>query len=138
MTESLSASERALAIAASALEKKALAPMLLDLCGLADFTDYFLIIEGTSRTHVQALAEGIRLFAKHELNEPSIMIEGIRSARWVLVDLGDIVIHIFDGETRGFYDLEGMWADAPRIDVPGAEDALPAYQTGWTSASIEP
>ena len=133
----MSSQERALALAKMALEKKALAPKLLDLRELADFTDYFLIFEGTSRTHVQAMAEGLRVYSKRELGETSVRVEGMRSARWVLLDLGDVVIHIFDGETRAFYDIEAMWADAPRIEVPGAEDALPAYQTGWSASPFE-
>lgn len=90
--------------------------MLLDVRGLASFTDYFLIMSGRSTRHVQGLAEAIeeevrskRANTKHN--------EGLQDGRWVLLDLGDVVVHVFYHEVRSFYDLEGLWHDAPRIDL---------------------
>ncbi len=106
----------ALACARVALETKAEDLMLLDVRGLASFTDYFLIMSGRSTRHVQGLAEAIeeevrskRANTKHN--------EGLQDGRWVLLDLGDVVVHVFYHEVRSFYDLEGLWHDAPRIDL---------------------
>ncbi len=108
---------RALAAACAriALDTKAEDLMVLDVRGLASFTDYFVIMSGRSTRHVQGLAEAIseELRAKRISSKHS---EGLREGLWVLLDFGDVVAHIFYHETRVFYDLEGLWHDAPRID----------------------
>jgi ribosome-associated protein len=88
--------------------------VVLDVRERAGFTDFFVIMTGRSTRHVQGLAEAIegelrskRVSAKHS--------EGLQEGQWVLLDFGDIVVHIFYKESRGFYDLEGLWHDAPRI-----------------------
>jgi len=99
-----------------ALDTKAEDVVVLDVRGLASFTDYFVIMSGRSTRHVQGLAEAIEgeLSAKRVNSKHS---EGLREGMWVLLDFGDVVVHIFYHEKRGFYDLEGLWHDAPRIDV---------------------
>ncbi|HEB49520.1 MAG TPA: ribosome silencing factor [Desulfobulbus sp.] len=99
-----------------ALDTKALDLQVLDVRGLASFTDYFVIMSGRSARHVQGLAEAIeselrskRVSSKHS--------EGLREGLWVLLDFGDVVVHIFYHETRTFYDLEGLWHDAPRLNA---------------------
>ena len=89
--------------------------VVLDVRGLASFTDYFVIMSGRSTRHVQGLAEAIagELRAKRVSSKHS---EGLREGLWVLLDFGDVVAHIFYHENRAFYDLEGLWHDAPRID----------------------
>ena len=89
---------------------------VLDVRGLSSFTDYFVIMSGRSTRHVQGLAEAIerelrskRVSTKHS--------EGLREGQWVLLDFGDMVAHIFYNESRHFYDLEGLWHDAVRVDV---------------------
>ena len=84
--------------------------------GLASFTDYFVIMSGRSSRHVQGLAEAIeaelrskRVSSKHS--------EGLGEGLWVLLDFGDLVVHIFYKENRTFYDLEGLWHDAPRLEL---------------------
>ncbi|WP_457573722.1 ribosome silencing factor [Desulfolithobacter sp.] len=89
--------------------------VVLDLRGLATFTDYFVIMSGRSTRHVQGLAEAI----EGELSAKRITTkncEGLSEGLWVLLDFDDLVIHIFYHDTRKFYDLEGLWHDAPRID----------------------
>ena len=101
-----------------ALDTKAEDLVVLDVRGLASFTDYFVIMSGRSTRHVQGLAEAIEgeLRAKRVNSKHS---EGLREGLWVLLDLGDVVVHIFYHESRAFYDLEGLWHDAPRIKVDG-------------------
>jgi len=90
--------------------------VVLDVRGLSSFTDYFVLMSGRSTRHVQGMAEAIegelrskRVSSKHA--------EGLREGLWVLLDFGDVVVHIFYHEKRAFYDLEGLWHDAPRLDV---------------------
>ncbi|MGD9948150.1 MAG: ribosome silencing factor [Desulfobulbus sp.] len=99
-----------------ALDTKAEDVVVLDVRGLASFTDYFVIMNGRSTRHVQGLAEAIEgeLGAKRVNSKHS---EGLREGMWVLLDFGDVVVHVFYHESRSFYDLEGLWHDAPRIDV---------------------
>lgn len=98
-----------------ALETKAEDLVVLDVRGLASFTDYFVIMSGRSTRHVQGLAEAIseELRAKRISSKHS---EGMREGLWVLLDFGDVVAHVFYHETRGFYNLEGLWHDALKID----------------------
>ena len=104
------------ACARIALDAKAEDLVALDLRGLTFFTDYFLIMSGRSTRHVQALAEALEeeLHAKRADRRHS---EGLSEGLWVLLDLGDVVAHIFYHEQRAFYDLEGLWHDAPRVDL---------------------
>jgi ribosome-associated protein len=84
--------------------------------GRSSFTDYFIIMSGRSTRHVQGLAEAIET----ELNSKRISsqhAEGIQEGLWVLLDFGDAVVHIFYKEQRAFYDLEGLWHDARRLDL---------------------
>jgi ribosome-associated protein len=88
--------------------------MLLDLHGLSNATDYFLIVNGTSDTHVRAIAD----YIIEELRKAGMKadhIEGLRSGRWVLIDYIDFVIHVFHPTARDFYQLERLWGDAPAI-----------------------
>ncbi|MCK6529442.1 ribosome silencing factor [Myxococcota bacterium] len=87
---------------------------------LTSFTDYFLVCTGTSSTHVQAIADGLeRVASSHGFHSQGI--EGKGSGRWVLLDFGDVVVHVFTPDQREFYDLEGLWIDAPREPIPGVE-----------------
>ena len=95
---------------------------LLDLRGLSSFTDYFLIAGADSSRQVRALAERVeeRLAAA---NIRMLHREGAREAHWILLDYHDVVIHIFDEETRQFYDLERLWGDAPKRMLVGGPPA---------------
>mgnify|MGYP001105992060 CR=1 FL=1 len=90
--------------------------VVLDVSGLASFADYFILCSGRSHRQVTAIAE----FVERKLKADGIRtqgIEGLREGHWVLMDYGDVVIHIFYEPIRIFYDLEGLWSDATRIDV---------------------
>ena len=100
----------------AALEKKALDPVLLELKGTTSFTDYFLLCSGKSDRQVQAIAQGIEEALRKKGIRP-LGEEGTTEGRWILIDYEDVVIHIFLEPVRKFYDLEGLWIDAPRIDI---------------------
>ena len=109
------------ALAVAALEKKALDLVILDMRGLIDFSDYFVLCTAKNSRQVRAIAESVKMVAKKEHDSPPVGLEGLDACRWVLVDFSDVVVHVFDGPMRGFYDLDGLWRDAPRLDVPDVE-----------------
>ncbi len=109
--------EAAQVAAAAVLNKKGLDVAMLDMSELMPVTDMFLVATGTSSRHVKTLAGEIELQLKDRLDYRPVRREGLDAARWVLLDYGDIVIHIFDEETRAYYNLERLWADAPIIEV---------------------
>lgn len=90
---------------------------LLDMRKLVDYTDVFVLVTARNRRHVSALAEDVKQHAKRVLEIPCNGIEGLAAARWVLVDFGGVIVHIFDQDMRGFYNLDGLWSDAPRMDT---------------------
>lgn len=99
-----------------ALDHKAEDLIILDVHELTSFTDYFVIMSGRSTRHVQGLADSIeKEFSSKRISNK--FCEGLQEGLWVLLDYNDVVVHIFYKETRGFYDLDGLWHDAPRIDV---------------------
>lgn len=105
-------------LAEKVLEKKASNVVILDMRELASYTDFFIICSASNRRQVQAIANYLRKLGKNETGYTAKGTEGLEAARWVLVDFSDAVVHIFDQELRGFYDLDGLWADAPRLAVP--------------------
>lgn len=115
-----SGSELARRCARIALEKKAEDIVILDVRGLTYFTDYFVIMSAMSTRHAQGLAEAVQkeLGAKRISSKNT---EGLKEGQWILLDYGDVIVHIFYREQRTFYDLDGLWHDAPKvaIDQPG-------------------
>lgn len=108
--------ERLRAIARAADEKKAENLVILDVNKLTSLTDYFVFCSGNNPRQNKSIAEEI----KHSLGilkERPSHLEGLNNASWILMDYGDIIIHIFMPDVRDFYDLEGLWADAKRLDV---------------------
>jgi ribosome-associated protein len=106
--------------AQTALDKKAEDLVILDVRGIASFADFFVIMSGRSTRHVQGLAEAVDA----ELRQKKITssnTEGLNEGHWVLLDYSDVLVHIFYSETRQFYDLEGLWHDAPRIAIEESE-----------------
>lgn len=93
--------------------------MLLDVSRLLVITDLFVIASGTSRRHVLTLAEAVEEHLRR-LNRRPLRREGLDSAAWVLLDYGDVVVHLFDEPTRRYYDLERLWVDAPRTEFDPA------------------
>jgi ribosome-associated protein len=118
MVDTLELAQRA---AEAAGDKKGVEIVILDLRSLTTITDFFVICSGTSSTQIGAIADGIGLALKQTGHHPS-HIEGMSEATWVLMDYGDVVVHIFDPHTRAYYALERLWGDAPR--VPAAAKAL--------------
>lgn len=108
---------KALECARAAIDKKAENLKVLDLSGLSGFTDYFVICNGMSDRQVQAIADSVETVmgkAGHQL----VSIEGLSEGRWVLMDYGDVVVHIFLDALREYYDLENLWRDAPTLKIP--------------------
>lgn len=97
----------------AACEVKANNPVILDLRGISSFADHFLICSADSDRHVRAIADHIGESLEKVHVRPHHM-EGYSELRWILLDYDDLVIHIFDEETRRYYDLERLWADAPQ------------------------
>lgn len=116
MTET-STLEIAYACARAALDKKAENLRILNLEKLSGFTDYFVVCGAYSERQVQAIADSIQSTLKQEGHEV-ISVEGYNEGRWIVIDCGDVVAHVFMDAIREFYNLEGLWADAPRVPVP--------------------
>ena len=100
-----------------ALERKASGVVVLDLRGISTATDYFVIASGTSDVQVKAIADHVLDELKKDSVRPE-HLEGLRGGRWVLMDYVDFVVHVFHPQAREFYQLERLWGDAPRWDVP--------------------
>ena len=104
-------------LACNALEdKKASDIKIIDIVEISTLADYFIIASGTNRNQVQAMADNTEEILGKAGYEPK-QIEGYQSANWILMDYGDIVIHIFDEENRLFYDLERIWRDGKLIEA---------------------
>jgi ribosome-associated protein len=98
-----------------ALEKKAYDLKLLEVTEVSSLTDYLLLASGRSDRQVQAIGEHIRLEMKQKHNILPLAIEGMDQGRWILLDYGDLMVHVFQPEVRTFYDLEGLWTEAPEV-----------------------
>lgn len=102
--------------ARTAEDKKAIRPVILDIRGLSVIADFFVIASGTSEQQVQSIATGI----KGSLQEAGVDVRGMEGhdlGRWILIDAGDVVIHVFHREERDFYDLERLWGDAKTVEA---------------------
>jgi ribosome-associated protein len=104
-------------VAADAIfSKKGMDIVLLDVEGLFVLSDVFVIATGTSRPHVQSLAEHVAEKMLEELGLKPLRSEGKAEAEWVLLDFGDVIVHVFQAAAREFYGLERLWADAEKAD----------------------
>lgn len=103
-------------------EKKAVDIVTLDVSPMTQMMDYLVICTGTSNVHIRALADGV-LETMKEHGYKGVRAEGYNDARWVLLDYGDVVLHIFSEDDREFYRLEQFWKGAPRLDAPAGEEA---------------
>jgi ribosome-associated protein len=116
ITSSRSASlQTAINCARLAAENKARDVVVMDLTGVTPLYDYFVIATGSSRRQIHNLAEEIDAAMASSGNK-RLGIEGYEAAKWVVQDYGDIVVHVFDKETRDYYELEEFWADGPKLD----------------------
>jgi ribosome-associated protein len=109
---------RALDAARAGLDKKAEDVLVLDVRGLTSYADYFVLMTADSDRQAGAIADHVDQKLK-EQGAAKVGVEGYESGRWILIDYGDVVAHVFGREARSFYDLEGLWADAPRFPVEG-------------------
>ncbi len=114
--DELSSKELALLLSQTAYDKKAEDLIVIDVRGLSSFTDYFVVMSGRSTRHVQGLADAIGAhMRKKRISQSSA--EGYNDGQWILLDYNDVVVHIFYHESRSFYDIEGLWHDAPRLEL---------------------
>jgi len=100
-----------------AANKKAENIVAIDLRGISSFTDFFVVCSGTSEPHLKAIAGEIqeRLREDHDIRPTGV--DGYPTSQWIIVDYGDVLVHIFHQEKRGFYALEDLWSDAPRLQL---------------------
>ena len=99
-------------------DKKAQDIRIIDIGKVSVLADYFIIASGTNHNQVQALADNVEE-ELHKAGYPMRQSEGYRSANWILMDYGDIIVHVFDSENRLFYDLERIWRDGKSITIEG-------------------
>lgn len=109
----------ALAAARVAAENNGHDIVVLDMRELTAIFDYFVLVTGTSRRQLHAMSEEIDHKLEDDLADHRSGIEGYRESRWILLDYGTVVIHLFDSSMREFYALEDLWAEAKRIELPG-------------------
>src|SRR5687767_7883427 len=109
--------ERILTALHAAGEKKAIDTVVLDLREIASFTDFFVIASGTNERQVQAISDGVSETLK-KAGSNAARVEGYKTAEWILLDYGDFVVHVFDEKARKFYDLERLWRESKRVELP--------------------
>lgn len=114
--EVLTAVERAIKCAAFALDKKALDVKILEIKKLSSIADFLVIASGRSDRQVQAIADSVKVGLK-PFDRP-IDMEGYEEGRWVVVDYGDIIVHVFQEEIRKIYNLDELWGKAPQVEIP--------------------
>jgi ribosome-associated protein len=112
-----------------AFSRKAEEITVLDVRGLTTYADAIIIITARSQRQVSSIAENMHIAMK-KINNMAIGTEGLKQGTWALLDYGDVIIHVFDKETRDFYDLEGMWSDVPRVDT-STYDTDTETETTW-------
>ncbi len=115
--DNLSSLEKALECARAAIDKKAENVKILDLTNISGFTSYFVICSGMSDRQIQSICDSVQSAIEANGHE-TLSVEGYSEGRWVLMDFGDVVTHVFLDALREYYDLEKLWADAPRVKVP--------------------
>ncbi len=115
--------DHVLVAAGAAISKTADPTVVLEVGELLSITDYFVITSGSNVRQVRTIAEEVELHVKSVGGGSPRCVEGLDDARWVLLDYGDFVVHVFLDEARRYYDLERLWADAPRVEQPQASVA---------------
>jgi ribosome-associated protein len=108
----------ALAAARSADDNRGQDIVVLDMRGMTTEFDYFVLVTGNSRRQLHAISEEIDRLLEGELSDQRLGIEGYNESRWILLDYGSVVIHLFDADTRAYYALEDLWAHAQRVPLP--------------------
>lgn len=109
--------ELAMAAARVAVEDKGENIKVLDMTKQTALFDYFVIVTGSSRRQLHAISEDIDDCLEKEMGDKRMNIAGYDESRWIVLDYGTVVVHLFDEETRSFYSLEDLWADASEVDI---------------------
>jgi ribosome-associated protein len=136
-TDSERSLKLALAAARTAQENRGRDVVVLDMRGLTQVFDYFVIATGASRRQLHAISEEIDHVLEDELGDHRLGIEGYRASQWIVLDYGDVVVHLFDAATRDYYGLEQLWSRAKRVPLPAPPAELPAV-TPFTDEDSAP
>jgi ribosome-associated protein len=112
----INSEDRAITSAALALDKKAFNVRVLDIRGVSTIADYLVLATGTSDKQVTAIADAIRTGLKKY--GKAIDIEGAREGKWVVIDYGDVIVHVFLEEMRSYYNLDELWSTAREVEIP--------------------
>jgi ribosome-associated protein len=115
--EDTSALDLARQCVASALDKKALDPIILDLRNISSITDYLVVCAAQSEPQIKAIANGVEQGVKETLERHPLAVDGFPTSQWIVVDYGDVMFHIFHEAKRGVYALEDLWSDAPQVST---------------------
>jgi ribosome-associated protein len=121
--------EMAKSIVKAAAENRGQEILLLDLTGQTSLFDFFVIATGSSRRQLAAMSTEIDRVMKYELHEMKLSVAGYEESRWIVLDYGSIVVHLFDEETREYYDLESLWADGKPVDIADIVSTASAQMT---------
>lgn len=132
----MTSKEWAILAARAASDKRATGIMAIDVAELLVVTDYFVICTGNTDIQVRAIADEVEDRLREEGGIKPIGREGADEGKWVLLDFGDLVIHVFQPEEREFYRLEKLWSDAPRLALPA--DVTGPAQVSGASMATEP
>lgn len=121
MSGDMDSRSKAVLCAREAVQFKALDLVLLDVAGFSSFADFFIICSGKSSRQVQGIADNIERSLKEQGIRP-LGVEGRRDGQWILMDYGEVIIHIFYEPVRNFYDLESLWSEAKRVRLEFEKD----------------
>jgi ribosome-associated protein len=143
-TRPLTSQQLALQCSEAALDKKAEDLVILDLRGLSSFTDFFIVASGNSEPHLKAVAQGVEeKLREHHQVRPS-RVDGFPTSQWVVMDYGDVLVHLFHQTKRSLYALEDLWGDAPRlplnadaVNVDAAKETPPARKRTTRTARTQ-
>jgi ribosome-associated protein len=102
-------------------EKKGKRITVVDLTKLEAICRYFVLCEGTSNTQILAITDSVKDYVREKAGTKPFATDGLRNALWIAMDYGDVMVHVFERETRAFYDLEHLWSDAKLTEVPDLE-----------------
>jgi ribosome-associated protein len=108
----------------AALDKKAEDLSVLAVGKLTSIADYFILASATNERQAQAIADNVQEKLREDLHVKPLLVEGSTPGRWILIDFGDFIFHVFTEDARRFYGLERLWGDAPNVTAEYAEDAL--------------
>lgn len=114
-----------MAAARTAEDNRAQNVVVLDMRAITPVFDYFVVASGNSRRQLHAISEEIDHRLEDDLGDKRMGIEGYNESRWILLDYGNVVIHLFDEETRDYYALEEFWSEAVRVELPWQGDSAP-------------